>query len=161
MRFSHDLAYDAAPEAVLAMLSDPAFREDVCRAMNAVRLDVSVDGSGAGMTVLIDQTQPARGIPSFARKFVGDDIRIVQRETWRDAAGATVEMQIPGKPAAFTGTVALARNGMGTVESVTGDVKVKIPMIGGKLEGLVADLMRTALENEQRVGRAWLAGHHS
>ena len=31
MRFSHDLAYDAAPEAVAAMLADPAFREQVLR----------------------------------------------------------------------------------------------------------------------------------
>ena len=34
------------------------------------------------MTVLVDQTQPANGIPSFAKKFVGDEIQIVQREEW-------------------------------------------------------------------------------
>jgi hypothetical protein len=31
-------------------------------------------------------------------------------------------------------------------------------MIGGKLEGLVGDLLRSALKAENRVGRAWLAG---
>ena len=34
------------------------------------------------MEVVIDQVQAARGIPSFAQKFVGDEINIVQRETW-------------------------------------------------------------------------------
>jgi hypothetical protein len=158
MRFSHDLTYDAAPEAVLAMLSDPAFREKVCGAMHVVRHDVAVDGSGAGMSVLVDQTQRARGIPSFAKKFVGEEIRIVQRESWQDAAGASLDLDIPGKPAAFHGTIALAEDGKGTVETVRGEVKVKVPLVGGKLEGLVGDLLRAALEAEQRVGRAWLAG---
>jgi hypothetical protein len=41
---------------------------------------------------------------------------------------------------------------------VAGDIKVKIPMLGGKLEGLIGDLLTKALLTEQRVGRAWLAG---
>jgi hypothetical protein len=67
MKFSHDLAYDAAPEAVAAMLADPAFREAVCAALHVLRHEVSVQGAGAGMQVVLDQTQPAKGIPSFAR----------------------------------------------------------------------------------------------
>jgi hypothetical protein len=31
-------------------------------------------------------------------------------------------------------------------------------MIGGRLEGLLADVLHQALHTEQRVGRAWLAG---
>ena len=44
------------------------------------------------------------------------------------------------------------------METVAGDIKVKIPMIGGKLEGLIGDLLTAALKTEERVGRAWLAG---
>ena len=43
---------------------------------------VRIDGAGPGMKVVVDQTQPAHGIPSFAKKFVGDEIQIVQRESW-------------------------------------------------------------------------------
>ena len=158
MEFSHELAYDADLEAVAAMLAAPAFREKVCAQLHVLRHEVSVDGTGAGMAVVIDQTQRAKGIPGFAKKFVGEEIRIVQRESWQDAAGASLGLEIPGKPGAFTGTIALSETGDGTVESVTGDVKVKIPMVGGKLESLIGDLLRNALKTEQRVGRAWLAG---
>jgi hypothetical protein len=158
MRFSHDLTYDASPDDVLAMLADSAFREKVCTAMHAVRRDVSVDGAGAGMDVVVDQTQPAKGIPSFAKKFVGEEIRVVQREEWTGADAASLVLEIPGKPGSFRGTIALAADGTGTVESVTGDVKVKIPVVGGRLEGLIGDLLRAALETEERVGRAWLQG---
>ena len=159
MKFSHDLSYDAAPEAVAEMLADPAFREKVCVAMHATRWDVAVDGSGAGMRVVIDQTQPARSIPSFARKVVGDEIRIVQTETWTGPSTASLELSIPGKPGGFDGQVVLGPAGAGTRESVTGEAKVRIPLVGGKLEALVEELLRAALRTEERVGREWLAGN--
>jgi hypothetical protein len=157
MRFTHELTYDAAPEEVRAMVADPAFRERVCEAVHASEHRVSVDEAGPGMTVVVDQTQPARGIPSFARKFVGDEIRIVQRETWADGSGGSLTLEIPGKPGTFDGTVRLAGDST-TVESFQGEVTVRVPLVGGRLEGLVGDLFRAALQAEERVGRAWLAG---
>jgi hypothetical protein len=158
MKFAHDLTYDAPPAAVLEMLADPAFREKVCEAVQGRDRDVSITGAGAGMTVRVDQTQPARGIPSFATKFVGDQIQIIQHESWRTPTSATLELEIPGKPGAFAGTIALVAAGAGTTETVSGEVKVKVPLIGGRLESLVGDLLRSALKAENRVGRAWLAG---
>jgi len=144
------------------MLADPAFRGRVCQAVHAFRHDVSVEARGAGMSVVVDQTQPARGIPPFAKMFVGEDIRIVQREDWGDQTGATVALDIPGKPGRFDGVMSLApdQGGDGSVETVSGDVTVKVPMIGARLEGLVSDLLHSALEHEEAVGRAWLAGEH-
>ena len=158
MRFSHDLAYDAAPEAVAAMLADPAFREEVCQALHVLRHEVSVQGAGAGMRVVVDQTQPAQGVPSFAKKFVGDEIRIVQRETWRDTTKADLDIEIPGKPGTMRGGITLAGDTVHTVQTVTGDIRVKLPLVGGRIEEMVGDIFRSALRAEQRVGAAWLAG---
>jgi hypothetical protein len=158
MKFSHRMTYDAAPADVLGMLADPAFREKVCVAMRAMRRDVSIDGAPEGMKVVIDQTQPAKGIPPFAKKFVGDEIQIVQHEQWNGGSGASLKVEIPGKPGALDGSIGLAQNGSGTVETVEGEIKVKIPMIGGKLEALIGDLLTAALKTEERVGKAWLAG---
>jgi hypothetical protein len=156
MRFSHQLRYDASPDRVRAMVADPGFRERVCEALHAISYTVSVDGSGAGMTVVVDQTQPARGIPSYATKLLGDEIRIIQRESWTDGSSGSLTLEIPGKPGSFEGTVSLSGDGS-TVESFDGEVKVRVPLVGGKLEGLVGDLFRAALSAEERVGRAWLA----
>src|SRR4051794_12320106 len=158
MRFSHELTYDAAPDDVREMLAQPAFREKVCAAQHASSTQVTVDGTPPGMTVVVDQTQPARGIPSYAKTFVGEEIRILQREQWDDPMGGSFRLEIPGKPGTFTGTVALAAAGAGTVETVTGDIAVRVPLVGGRLEGMIGDLFTAALSAEQRVGRAWLAG---
>jgi TusA-related sulfurtransferase len=158
MKFRHDLEYDAAPDEVHAMLADRAFREKVCVAIRSVRHTVAVSPDGQSMSVLIDQTQPAKGIPSFAQKFVGDEIRVVQEESWTDGSGADLSVTIPGKPGHLKGAIRLSGNGSGTVETVSGDIKVSIPLLGGKLEALIGDLLGAALDTEERVGRAWLAG---
>jgi hypothetical protein len=158
MRFSHRLRYEASPADVQAMLTDPAFREKVCVAMEASRHHVAIEPSGPAVAVVVEQTQPARGIPSFAKRFLGDQIDIVQRESWADGTSADLTVDLPGKPAQFVGRITLEPDGDGTVETVSGDVAVRVPLVGGKLEGLVGDLLKKALRAEERVGRGWLAG---
>ena len=59
MRFSHDLEYDAAPEAVAAMLADPAFREQVCDALHVLRHEVSVPLIASGGAGRVEHFAPA------------------------------------------------------------------------------------------------------
>jgi hypothetical protein len=158
VKFEQELTYDAAPEDVRAMLADPAFREKVCEAMNAIRHDVSIQGAGAGMSVKVDQTQPASGIPSFARKIVGDQIHIVQTEDWKDDDDASLLVQIPGKPGQLRGSITVAGDGARTTETVAGDIKVNVPLVAGKLERLISDMLGAALRTENKVGRSWLSG---
>ena len=35
---------------------------------------------------------------------------------------------------------------------------MKVPLIGGKLESLMADLVAEGMDKEQAAGAAWLAG---
>ena len=156
--FSHELRYDGAtPEQVYAMLADPAFRERVCEYQRYHRHTVTITPDGAGMSVVVDQHRPADGVPSFAQKFVGDEINIQQREQWSSPTDATLEVTIPGKPGHMTGTVHLAGDAGGTTESVAVDVKVSIPLVGGKVEGVIADMLVKALRAENKVGQEWLA----
>jgi len=67
-------------------------------------------------------------------------------------------LSVPGKPGSMTGTITLTEAAGVTTETIDGDIKVSIPLVGGKLEGVIADLFTTALQVEQEVGTAWLAG---
>jgi hypothetical protein len=156
-RLTHELTYDAPAAAVAAMLADPAFREEVCDRQHVLRRTVTVTPAGAGQEVVIDQVQAAEGIPSFARKFVGDEIQIVQKEIWTDAERGDVYVTIPGKPGDMRGTVRLDERAGRTTETVDLEIKVGIPLVGGKIEGLVADLLLKALKTENAVGRDYLS----
>jgi hypothetical protein len=157
-RFSHDLTYDAPLAEVDAMLMDPSFRERASDAQGAIRRTVSIGEEPDGVTVVVDQVQTAEGIPGFARKFVGDEINLVQTETWTDAENARVEVVIPGKPGEMTGTINLSESGGVTTERLEMTIKVNIPLVGGKIENLIADLLRKALKAENAVGRDYLSG---
>ncbi|MCW2844027.1 MAG: hypothetical protein JWN22_1943 [Nocardioides sp.] len=158
-RLTHVLTYDAPLAAVAAMLADPAFREQVCDAQGVLRHTVTIEGDAADgdLEVTVDQVQAASGIPSFAKKFVGDEINVVQTESWSSPGAGDIRVTIPGKPGDMSGTARLTESGGTTTETVTLDIKVGIPLVGGKIEGLVADLLLKALKAENRVGRDYLS----
>lgn len=149
-----ELSYDASVEEVAAMLLDPAFRERVLAAQRVVRGSVSVEGSD----VTIEQVWSAASIPSFARKFVGDEIVIVQEEMWGTPTAADVTVTIPGKPGDMSGTATLAPTSAGgAVETIDLTIKVGIPLVAGKIEKLIVDMLTKALDKEHATGVAWLA----
>ncbi len=153
-----ELRYDAATlDQVHQMLADPAFREQVCDQQGVLRHRVTIDAQGQGMTVEIDQVHGARGIPGFARKFVGEEINIVQSEDWTAPEKGNIHVTIPGKPGEMSGTALLVEDPDGTTETVNLSVKVNIPLVGGKIEGLIADMLSKALRAEHHVGVRWLA----
>ena len=158
-KVAEELRYDGATlEQVHEMLADPAFREEVCDSQGVLRHTVQVQRDDKGMTVEIDQVQATRGIPGFARKFVGDEINIVQTEDWTAPEKGNLHITIPGKPGEMAGTALLTEDPAGTTETVNLSVKVNVPFVGGKIEGLVADLLSKALRAEHKVGVRWLAG---
>lgn len=158
MKFRHELSYDAPPDEVFAMLVDPAFRAKVCEAQGVVSHDITLTPNDAGFTLVNDQVQDTAGLPSIAKKIVGDTTRAVIEEDWTSRTGGTVSITAPGKPTTATGTVRLEARGGGTTEVVELDVKVKVPVIGGKLEKLMAENIEAGLDVEQGVGTAWLGG---
>lgn len=144
---SLSLSYAAPPDQVAALLRDPGFREEVTRSQRAVRSSVTVDGD----VVTVDSTQAADKVPGFAKKFVGDEIRIVQAETWRSPHAADVAITIPGKPGEVSGTTRLEATGAGTTQVVDLQVTVRIPLVGGKVEGLIGDMLAKAMRVQERV----------
>lgn len=152
-KLSKQLTYDAPAEAVAAMLDDPAFREAVLERQHVLRGSVDIDGDVA----TIEQVRSADGIPSFARTFVGDEIVIVQTETWTSPTAARIELAIPGKPGGAVGTLALSEVGGTTTETVDLAVTVRIPLVGGKIEAMIADMVKHAFDKEHEVGVEWLA----
>lgn len=158
MRFRHELTYAASPAEVFEMLADPAFREAACAAQDVVSAEVTLERDGNGFTLTVDQEQRTDDLPSFARTVTGDTTRAVQREVWEDSTGGTLRIDAPGKPSEVRGTVTLRPEGSGTREIVELDLRVKVPLIGGKLERLLAERIAAGMDAEHAVGTTWLEG---
>lgn len=162
MKFRHEVRYDASAAEVHAMLAEPAFRQQAADAMGVISADVAItargDAGGEGMSVTIDQVQPTEGVPGFAKRFAGETTRAIQVEEWSSGTDATISIKTPGKPTSIVGTLNLAESGGVTTETMTAEIKVRVPLIGGKLESLMADLVAAGMDKENAVGAAWLRG---
>ena len=156
-RLTHELTYDAPLEKVAAMLRDPAFRDRVCVRQHVVSHQAEVSTDGDSADVRVERVQAVTGVPPFAAKFVGDEITIVHTERWRDLTSGAYTVGIPDKPGQISGSVALRDEGGRTVETVDLEIKLSIPLVGGKIEGVVHELLEKALRTEHEVGVAYLA----
>ncbi len=158
MHLSHSAVYDAPPEQVYAMLTDPAFREFAAKRSGVLEVSVEIQAQGEGHTVRMDQVQPVRGVPGFAKKFAGNTTQAVVSEVWSSPRSAALVVETPGKPTRLEGSYTLVEIGGRTTQSFEGTCKVSVPMLGGKLEKVMGDLFVEAREQEAQAGQAWLAG---
>lgn len=162
MKVTAEMSYPSTtPDAVFAMLVDADFRGEVCDATHALDydVDIQVHHNGAA-SVRVHRVMPAE-VPDFVRRLVGDRIDVVQTEEWRPAQAdgrrtADLLVQISGQPARMTGAVTLERDGSGVRESIEGDLKVSIPLVGRKIEPEIAKGILYALRKEEERGRARL-----
>ncbi len=149
-------AYDspAGVEAVFAALSGVDWAPRKAEALHdgsaTVRREVAADGS---VQLVVSRRLPD-GVPGFLQAFLPRDGRVVQTDTWgAEQVGTrrgTWQADLPGAPARIGGTMRLEPTAAGTRYTIEGEVTVKVPLIGGKAEAFVADMIvqLTAREND-------------
>lgn len=157
MRLNRTLSYDAPAAEVVAMMQDPAFWDRVAVATDALASRTSVSMTGEVVEVVTDQQQAVAGVPSFARKFVGESTQAIVTARWRGERAA-YEVRTPGKPTSIDGSVAVTSRAGGSDVVYDLEVKASVPLVGGKLEKLVCDLTGAGFDQEHAVGVTWLLG---
>ena len=168
MHVADEIRYPADPETVFEMLCDREFQERKCRATGALdfSVDVVLHGDGSA-TITTKRTMPTDSFPDFVRSFVGESVQLVEVDTWQPAAAdgtraGTLSVEIAGTPVQMSAAMRLSPEGgerrPGTVQSVDGELKVKVPLVGGKIEKAAEPAIRMAIRTEARVGQDWLGG---
>jgi hypothetical protein len=66
-------------------------------------------------------------------------------------------VEIAGAPVSLHAVLSLAASGKGTVETIEGDLKARIPLLGNKIEESAAPAIQSAIRVEGETGMAWLA----
>jgi hypothetical protein len=148
----------ATVDDVAALATNPDFRNAVASYQHALRSDVTVTAVDGGQLVRFAYAHGTDRIPSFAKKLAGDEIPIVQEESWTRPTHADLVVTIPGKPGDIKGTVDIEQHGADVLQKVQLTIKVGIPLIGGKIEDLIGKLLGKAMRAENKVGIQWLAG---
>ena len=148
-------------ETVFRGLTDESWPVRKDAALNdGSRLVRREETAGGGVTLVVSRELPA-GVPGFLERFLPQDGRVTQTDAWGPAEdgtrSGTWQVEIPGAPARLGGTMRLEPTASGSRYSIDGEVKVKVPVIGGKAEGFIAGMVEKLAAKEAEVLRSALA----
>jgi hypothetical protein len=144
------ITYDYAsnPDEVLNLLKDPEFLRRRAEAAGESNVDVQVMETQDGINVVTARDKAVE-LPSFAKRMFQPSNRIVENTTWRRQGNqwvAEYAIEITGIPGEVRGrsTIAPTAQGGSRYESRF-EVTARIPLVGGKLEGFVAERIEEQL----------------
>lgn len=162
MKFTHRAEYPATADEVWALMSTQDFQDAKCEATTTGDWSSDVSMTGDKTRFTSERVLPTDNLPDIARSLVGSTLTIAEIQTWGPLAAdgtrtADLQVHIKGAPMTLKGTVWLSPNGSGSVQAMEGELKVSVPLIGGKLERAASEPLMFAVKTEtdllrQRVG---------
>lgn len=104
---------------------------------------------------------PLDRIPAFARRFMHPEQTLCYLSNWRrrsqDQADFDLEIQAPGLPLHITGKGELRAADAGSRLAIEFDVRVSLPLIGGKIEKMVASFIENSFQDDHEFTLRYLA----
>ncbi|HEV2779198.1 MAG TPA: DUF2505 domain-containing protein [Actinophytocola sp.] len=159
-RFEHRATFSAPAGTVYSALVDRAFLEERLRLLGGKDAAlVEHRGSGDEVSLRMRQGIDAERLPGAVRAILKGDLVVDRAEQWRPD-GATGRVTISGVPGEIKSRTRLADlSGGGSELVTTAEVRVGIPLVGGKLEGVIAERVGKLLAAESEFTGKWLAEH--
>jgi len=156
-RFSRSIDSEVDVETVFAVLTGEDWADVKATHLGdgsrTVRREVTPDG---GVTLVMSRELPA-GVPGFLHRFLPSDGRVITTDVWGPSEGGarwgTWTADIPGAPAKLGGTMRIEPTPGGNRHTIDGEVKVSIPLIGGKTESFIAEQIVRLADTEAEVVR--------
>ncbi|MCB0944723.1 MAG: DUF2505 domain-containing protein [Mycobacterium sp.] len=167
-KVDHTVSADVPAEVLYRLLTSQEYWEDLVGFWKSCNLNselkhLSTDAGGT--EVHFAHIMTAQDLPAIARPVVPGQF-IVMREQHFDPfdpakqrAGGRYTARITHAPVDITGQLGVAANGAGSQLELSSNCKVKVPLIGGKIEGLLATAVKNLFTTEGNHTTEWVATH--
>lgn len=163
MDVSASHTFDHPIERVWAMFTDQD--SHVAKFEGMGHRDVKVvqfDNDGNHVVITVKRVVDV-DLPGFAKKVLKPTSTVESTDNWHDNGdgtyGGTFVADAKGQPVDVKGTTLLRPDGDRTHYEVKTTVKVKVPIIGGKIEGWAKGDIKKQIQDEFDAGDRWLAEH--
>lgn len=157
MRYQDTIRYPLPRAGLMPFFTDPDFFVRKYVQQGASNVKVLAAGTRDGrFSITVSRDVPVQvPIPSFARALVPAHITLVQTDSW-DLAALTgrLEIEFKGMPVRLACDMVLADTPAGAVETLSFDIRVNVPLLGGKLEALLAQDLRLKFQHDTEVSLA-------
>ena len=163
-RIELTLTYNAPAAAVHSALTNRDFWLGRLEksADNGVTLD-HLNGGDGTIDVSISQMLDKDSLPALVSKAVKGDLVLTRGEAWgpfeNGQASGTFTVTTTGLPITAKGSAVLTDAGAQSTLTLEGDVEVAIKLIGGAIEGMVADQVTDILRRDQEAIEGWVAAN--
>jgi hypothetical protein len=141
MKFNDKHTFDKPAASVMKMFADRAYFERKYRELGFSNIEVlehAADGRKFRIKVRYSAKSDAP-IPDFAKRFLGAVNVVTQTDVWDcEKKAGRLEAEIRGVPVKVSADMSLKDDGAGAANSLKWDIHCGIPLIGGKLEQVVA-----------------------
>ena len=165
MDLKTEYRFDADPDAVFAMFSDPEYHRQKLVDAGHTKVEVLECGPGADGTFrIVTRRNVVVDVPGALKRVLNPTNTVTQTDEWAKAQkgvrDGTWKVDIKGIPIHLSGTMQLKAAGKGSsVETIAGTAKASLPLVGGKLEKLAAGNFNDSTAQEQDFSTRWLAGN--
>jgi hypothetical protein len=164
MQIKKHHTFDAPIDKVWAMFHDPDSHVSKFEQMGHHGVTVTdQELTDDALRIVVTRQVDIEGIPGFAKKFIKPTNTVVSDDRWERRSdtecGGEFTLDTKGVPMAIRGQTAATADGDRTDYEVVVELKVNVPLVGGKLEGFGKGIVDKQLDQEFALGDAWLASH--
>jgi hypothetical protein len=161
LRFTVTHSFPQAPDAVAEAILDEDYQHSLenvesVETRELLSQEERPDGTVVRRTRCVLDLQ----ITGVAKSFIGDgDPAWVEEAVWHPDRMEWTWVVIPEVAEGLLdakGTIAIRTDGNGTERVIQGDVKVKVPLYGGKVEGWIVDGIEQGYAEEAERLEEWL-----
>ena len=101
------------------------------------------------------------GLPTVVRQLAPGDLHMLRDETWSPSGDGSVSgviaVEVPGAPVSASGQARLSPTSSGSVMSYTATVKVKVPLVGGRIESWMCGRTTDEIAKVHAFTNTWIA----
>ena len=145
------------------MLSDPEYAADRAKVLKMTDPTVDSDDHEDSIKRTTTGGVPQDMLPAAAKRFISPSTKVLIKEEWRRVDNARIHGRLEvvgqGVPAGLHADVEIKANGDVSDASMHGEVKVKIPLLGKRLEKEAVQFAPMLAQGEVDNAKKWLAAH--
>lgn len=145
MKFEDKQVLSKPAATVLKMYTDKAYFVKKYAAMPGAKEFEILECETSGTKFRIKHKSQQRSditVPDFAKKFMAEYNTVIQQDTWDTATGVgRLDIEIKGMPIKVSADMKVTGDKTAT-NTLTWNISCSIPLLGGKLEKILADDIR-------------------
>lgn len=162
MKYADRNQYAIPVDTVLRAFTDPDFFQRKYQAQGAGDIrQLSHEHNGNQFAITFSRTIAVGvNLPAFASKHVPERITLIQTDRWDLAARrGTLDIRFDGLPATVKCDMHLTDANGGTEHELEFEITVKVPLIGKKLEKLLAEGLQKTFQRDSGIAAELLASY--